>query len=100
LYGSPTTTTTTTTTTTAAAAAAAATTTTTIIIIRVTKSRKMRWVGHEACMGEIRHAYKILVRKPEGKRPFEKSRHRWDDTVEMELGEVVWEGVDLTLVAQ
>jgi hypothetical protein len=38
-------------------------------IIRVIKSRRMRWAGHMACVGEMRNAYKILVRKPEGKRP-------------------------------
>jgi hypothetical protein len=40
-----------------------------LYIIRVIKSRKMRWVGKVALMGEMRNAYKILVRKPEGKKP-------------------------------
>jgi hypothetical protein len=44
-------------------------------IIRVIKSRKMRWEGHVACMGEI-NAYGILVEKPEGKRPVRKPRQR------------------------
>jgi hypothetical protein len=46
-------------------------------IIRVIKSRRMRWAGHVAQMGEKRNAYRILVRKPEGKRPLGRSRRRW-----------------------
>jgi hypothetical protein len=38
-------------------------------IVRVIKSRRMKWMGHVACIGEMRHAYLVLVRKPEGKRP-------------------------------
>jgi hypothetical protein len=48
-------------------------------IIRVIKSRKMRWAGHVARMGEVRNAYSILVRKPEGRRPLGIPRHRWED---------------------
>jgi hypothetical protein len=44
----------------------------------IIKSR-MRWAGHTACMGEMRNVYKILVRKPEGKGPLGKPRHRWED---------------------
>jgi hypothetical protein len=47
-------------------------------IIRVTKSRRMRWVGHVEYMGEMRNPYKILVRKPEGRRPLRRPRHRWE----------------------
>jgi hypothetical protein len=47
-------------------------------IIRQIKSRGMRWAGHVACMGEERNVYKVLVEKPEGKRPLERPRHRWD----------------------
>jgi hypothetical protein len=50
-------------------------------ITRVIKSRKMRWVGHVTCMGEMRNAYIILVRKPEGKR----SRHRGEDNIRIYL---------------
>jgi hypothetical protein len=46
-------------------------------IIRRIKSRRMRWVGHVARMGEKRNAYKLLVRKPEGKRPLGRPKHRW-----------------------
>jgi hypothetical protein len=46
-------------------------------IIRMIKSRRMRWAGHVAQMGEKRNAYRILVGKPEGKRPLGKPRRRW-----------------------
>jgi len=48
-------------------------------IIRVIKSRRMKWIGHVGRMGAIRNIYKILVRKPEGKRPLGRSRSRWED---------------------
>jgi hypothetical protein len=47
-------------------------------IIRMIKSRRMRWAGHVARMGET-NAYRILVAKPEGKRPLGRPRHRWVD---------------------
>jgi hypothetical protein len=47
--------------------------------IRMIKSRRMRWAGRVACMGEKRNAYRILVGKPEGKRPLGRSRRRWED---------------------
>jgi hypothetical protein len=46
-------------------------------IIRQIKSRRMRWVGHVACMGEERNVYKVLVGNPEGKRPLGRPRCRW-----------------------
>jgi hypothetical protein len=49
-------------------------------IIRQIKARRMRWVGHVACMGEERKAYRVLAGKPEGKRPLERPRHRWDQS--------------------
>jgi hypothetical protein len=55
------------------------------------KSRRMRWEGHVACMGEMRNAYSILVGKPAGKRPLGKPRHRWEDNIRMDLGEIGWE---------
>jgi hypothetical protein len=55
-------------------------------IIRVIKSRRMRWVGHVARLVEGRGAYRILVGRPEGRRP----RHRWDDNIKMDLQEVGW----------
>ena len=48
-------------------------------IFRVIKSRRMRWAGHVARMGERRGAYRVLVGKPEGKRSLGKPRHRWED---------------------
>jgi hypothetical protein len=48
-------------------------------IIRIIKSRRMRWVGHVTRMGEERNVYRLLVGKPEGKRPLGRPRHRWID---------------------
>jgi hypothetical protein len=55
-------------------------------IIRIIKSRRMRWVGHVARMGEKRNAYRLLVGKPEGKRPLGRPRRRWVDNIRMDLG--------------
>jgi hypothetical protein len=63
-------------------------------IIRIIKSRRMRWVGHVARMGEKRNAFRLLVRKPEGKRPLARPRRRWEDNIRMDLGEVGWSDVD------
>jgi hypothetical protein len=54
----------------------------------------MRLLWHVAHIGEVRNAYRILVRKPEGKRPLRRFRHRWEDNVRMDLKEICWEGVD------
>jgi hypothetical protein len=58
-------------------------------ITRVIKSR-MRWAGYVARMGEKRDAYRILVGIPEGRRPFGRSRRRWEDNIKMDLKEVGW----------
>jgi hypothetical protein len=58
--------------------------------IRQIKSRRMRWVGHVARTGEERKMYKFLVRKPEGKRPLERSRRRLKDGIRMDLMEIGW----------
>jgi hypothetical protein len=50
-------------------------------IIRIMKLRRMRWAGHVAQMGEKRNAYRLLVGKPEGKRPLGRPRHRWVDNI-------------------
>jgi len=50
-------------------------------ILRVIKSRRMRWVGHVVRMGDRRGVYRVLVQKPEGKRPFGRPRHRWEDNM-------------------
>jgi len=59
------------------------------------KSRRMRWVGHVARMGEKGGVYRSLVGKPEGKRPLGRPRRRWEDNIKMDLQEVgcgVWTG--------
>jgi hypothetical protein len=52
------------------------------------KSRRMRWAGHVARMGEKRNVYRLLVRKPEGKRPLVRPRRRWIENIELDLLEV------------
>jgi hypothetical protein len=69
-------------------------------IIRVIKVRRMRWVGHVACMGEVRGAYNILVGKPEGRRPLGRPRHRWEDNIKMDLREIGFGDVDWIHLAQ
>jgi hypothetical protein len=54
------------------------------------KSRRMRWAGHVARMGEERKVYKVLVGKHEGKRPLGRPRRRWEDGLRMDLGEIGW----------
>jgi hypothetical protein len=58
------------------------------------KSKRIRWVGHVACAGEIRNMYKILVGEHEGKRPLGRLRHRWENNTELELIEIGCGGVD------
>ena len=57
-------------------------------IVRVIKSRRMRWAGNVARMGEERGAYRVLLGKPEGKRPLGRPRRRWVDNNGMDLQEV------------
>ena len=57
-------------------------------IVRVVKSRRMRWAGHVAHMGEDRDMHRVLVGKPEGKRPLGRPRRRWEDNIKMDLQEV------------
>ena len=52
------------------------------------KSRRMRWAGHVARMGEDRGVQRVLVGKPEGKRPLGRPRHRWEDNIKIDLQEV------------
>jgi hypothetical protein len=68
-------------------------------IIRQIKSRRMRWAGHVAGMGEGRNVYKVLVGKPEGRIPLGRPRRRWEDGVRMDLREIGWEGVEWTQLA-
>jgi hypothetical protein len=59
------------------------------------KSRRVRWAGHVAHKGEKRNVYRILVEKPEGKRPLERPRHRW-----VAVREIGWGGMDWINLAQ
>jgi hypothetical protein len=56
--------------------------------IRIIKSRRMRWAGYVARIVEKRNAYRLLVGKPEGKRPLGRPRRTWVDNIRMDLGEV------------
>jgi hypothetical protein len=60
--------------------------------VRIIKSRRMRWAGHVARMGERRGAYRNLVGRPEGRQPLGRPRHRWEDNIKMDLQELGWEG--------
>jgi hypothetical protein len=68
--------------------------------IRMNKSRRMRWTGHVARMGEKRNAYRILVGKPEEKRPLGRPRHRWVDNIKMDRRETEWGGMGWIDLAQ
>jgi hypothetical protein len=65
-------------------------------IVRVIISRRMGWAGHVGRMGERRGAYRVLVGKPEERRP----RHRWEDNIKADLREVGWGCVDWIGLAQ
>jgi hypothetical protein len=69
-------------------------------IIRMIKSRRMRWVGHVARIGDRRGVYRSSVRIPEGKSPLGRPRHRWEDNIKMGLQEVGWGSMDWTALAE
>ena len=69
-------------------------------IVRVIKSRRMRWAGHVARKGERRGMYRVLVGKPEGKRPLERPRRRCEDKIKMDVQEVGCGDVDWIELAQ
>ena len=69
-------------------------------IVWVIKSRKMRWAGHVARMGDRRGVYMVLVGKPEGKRPLGRHRCRWEDNIKMDLQEMGCGGVNWMELAQ
>jgi hypothetical protein len=69
-------------------------------IIRQVKSRRMGWAWHVARMGEERKVYKVLVGKPEGKKPLGRPRHRWEDGIRMDLREIGLGGVDWIRLSQ
>jgi hypothetical protein len=62
-------------------------------IVRVIKSRRMRWAGHVACIGEGRGVCRVLIGRPKGKRPLGRPRHKWEDNIKLDFREV---GVDGT----
>jgi hypothetical protein len=69
-------------------------------MIRQIKSRRMRWAGHVARMGEGRNVYRVLVGKPKGKGSLGRWRHRWDDGIGMDLREIGWGVVEWIYLAQ
>jgi hypothetical protein len=69
-------------------------------ILRMIKSRRMRWAGHVARMGDTRNAYMILLGKPEEKRLLEGPRRRWVDNITVDLREMGWDGMDWIELAQ
>jgi hypothetical protein len=64
------------------------------------KSRRMKWVGHVARMGEGRGVYRVLVGRPEGKRPLGRHRRRWEDNIKMDLREIGIYGANWIQLAQ
>jgi hypothetical protein len=69
-------------------------------IVRVIKSRRMRWVGHVAFMGEGEDVYRVLGGRPEVKRPLGRPRHRGEDNIKMDLREMGISGVNWIQLAQ
>ena len=68
--------------------------------MRVIKSRRMRWAGHVARVGERRGVYRILVGKPEGRRPLGRPRRRGEDNIKMDLQEMTYGDMDWIKLAQ
>jgi len=68
-------------------------------IVRVIKLRRMRWAGHVARMGARRVVYRVLMWKPERKRPLGRSRLRWEDNIKMDFREVVCGDMDWIFLA-
>jgi hypothetical protein len=69
-------------------------------VVRVIKSRRMRWAGHVARMGEGRDVYRVLVGRPEGKRQLGRPRCRWEDNIKMDLRETGIDGANWIRLAQ
>jgi hypothetical protein len=69
-------------------------------IVRVIKSRRMRWAGHVARMGDGRGVYRVLVGSPEGKRPLGRPARRWEDNIKMDLREIGIYGANRIHLAQ
>jgi hypothetical protein len=64
------------------------------------KSRRMRWAGHVARMREGRGVYRVLVGRPERKRPLGRPRRRWEDNIKMDLSEIGIDGANWIRLAQ
>jgi hypothetical protein len=60
------------------------------VISRIIKAKRMKWAEHVARMGERRNTYRLLVGKPEGKRPLGRPRRRWVDNIKMDILEISW----------
>ena len=71
-----------------------------MLIIRGIKSRRMRWVGHVARMGDRQGAYRVLVVSPEGKRSLGRHKCRWEDNIKMDIQEVRWRRINCIDLAQ
>jgi hypothetical protein len=69
-------------------------------IVRVIKSRRLRWAGHVAHMGEGKGVYRVSVGRPEGKRSLGRHRHRWEDNIKLDLREIGIDGVNWICLAQ
>ena len=69
-------------------------------MVRVIKSRRMIWAGHVARMGERRGVHRVLVGKPDGKRPLGRPRRKWEDNIKMDLQDVGCRGMDWIELAQ
>jgi hypothetical protein len=69
-------------------------------IIRMITSRRMRWARHLTRKWAKRNAYKVLVGKPEGKRPTERPRRTWEDKINVDIREIEWGGMDWIHLAQ
>jgi hypothetical protein len=69
-------------------------------IVRVIKSRRLKWAGHVARIEEGRGVYRVLVGRPEGKRPTGRPRHRWEDNTKMDIREIEIDGANWIRLAQ
>jgi hypothetical protein len=69
-------------------------------IVREIKSRRMRWAGHVARMGVGKGVYRVLVGRPEGKRPLRRPRRRWEDNIKLDFREIGIDGANWIQLAQ
>jgi hypothetical protein len=69
-------------------------------IVRMIKSRRMRWAGHGPSIGEGRGVYRVMVGRPEGKRPLGRPKRRWEDNIKMDLREIRIDGANWIQLAK